>query len=137
MSRAGWEEALSLAELTSYMPGVHPDHETWQLRFDRATTRVQWDPERDLRGTKLQHRSIQVGISRAVVDRYVDEWIVTIDDYSPLVTKIRKAMKNGDRPLAKRLVPPQREYQLSSAEVAERLGLTGRRVQEGPALGGA
>jgi hypothetical protein len=123
MSRAGWEEALSLAELTSYTPGVHPDHETWQHRFDQATTRVQWDPERDLRGGKLQHRSIQVGISRIVVDRYVDEWIVSINDYSPLVHKIGKALKGGDRSLAKRLLPPQREYILSSAELAERLGI--------------
>ncbi len=80
-------------------------------------------PNETFEGGKLQYRSIQVGISRIVVDRYVDEWTVSIDDYSPLVHKIRKALKGGDRSLAKRLLPPQREYRIGSVEVAEKLGM--------------
>ena len=54
VTRAGWEEALSQAALT--------DDET-----DQARVHVQWDPERPLRGEKLPHRSIQVGLSRHVI----------------------------------------------------------------------
>ena len=45
---------------------------------------VQWDPERSVRGAKLDYRSIQVGVGRGIVQRYVNEWTVEIRDLTPL-----------------------------------------------------
>ena len=67
ISRAGWEEALSQAVLTSPDRRVHPDADAWRAEFRRATVHVQWDPERTLRGGTLDARSIQVGLSRHVI----------------------------------------------------------------------
>jgi hypothetical protein len=37
---------------------------------------VQWDPERSLRGAALNHYSIQVGVGRALIRAYAEQWVV-------------------------------------------------------------
>ena len=100
ISRAGWEEALSLAVLT--------DDDT-----DQARVHVQWDPERSLRGEKLPHRSIQVGLSRHVIRQFTDEWTRSIVDLSDLVAKLRTLRKDGRWDHAQRLLPSERNYPVS------------------------
>lgn len=58
ITRAGWEEALSKAVLTSYEKSVHGNVTDWRKQFDKATVHVQWDPERSLKGADLQIESI-------------------------------------------------------------------------------
>lgn len=120
ITRAGWEEALSQAELTSPEKGVHRDHADWEARFAAARVHVQWDPERSLRGAGLEQGSIQVGLSRHVIDRYVDEWVREIVDLTPRVRKIHELLGRGQEAAARRLLPPERVYPLSP-EIARRI----------------
>lgn len=120
--RAGWEEALSLAEHTSVNRRIHADSDEWRQRFKHAPVHVQWDPERTLRGATLDARSIQIGVSRTMIDRYVDEWTVSIEDYTPLVRKIHGHLRDGRADRAKELLPPERVYPLPPEE-ARRLGM--------------
>jgi hypothetical protein len=73
ITRTGWDEALANAVLTSRSGEVYPDAEAWRRRFEQTSVIVQWDPERSLRGASLQVDSIQVGLSRHIIERYVDE----------------------------------------------------------------
>jgi len=45
ITRAGWEEALSQAVLTTQEARVYGSREEWRERFARAVVRAQWDPE--------------------------------------------------------------------------------------------
>jgi hypothetical protein len=110
ITRAGWEEALSLGVLTSYEPSVHSSVSDWRKQFETAPVHVQWDPERSLKGADLQVDSIQVGLSRQVIRRFVDEWIVSIEDYTPLVGKIYDLLQKGDTKNTKRQLPGERVY---------------------------
>ncbi len=127
ITRAGWEEALAQAVLTAHAPGVYRDHDDWQRRFADATVHVQWDPERSLRGADLGVGSIQVGLSRHVIDRYVDEWTVGIADETPRVRKIADLLARGQEPAARRLLPPERPYPLPDA-LARRIDATAPRA---------
>jgi hypothetical protein len=115
ITRKGWEEALGNAVLTSPDRRVYPDSAAWREEFKRALVHVQWDPEYSIRGAKLEHRSIQVGLSRNIVERYVDEWTVEIRDLSPIVTKISGLLKAGQVDKAKRLLPAEKTYPLDPA----------------------
>ncbi|MDC0722655.1 DUF4291 domain-containing protein [Nannocystis bainbridge] len=123
ISRAGWEEALAAGVLTSRDPRVDKDPEAWQARFEAAAVHIQWDPERSLRGATLNHNSIQVGLSRHIIDRFVDAWTVDITDLTPLVRKIHGHLKAGQEARAKALLPPERPYPLPPA-LARTLGAT-------------
>jgi hypothetical protein len=125
ISRAGWDEALSQAVLSHPEPGVFPDADEWRRQMDRAQVVVQWDPERSLRGASLEHRAIQVGLSRHVIRRYVEEWVVEIRDYTPLVRKMDNMLRSGAADQARKLLPPERVYPVAP-ETARRLGMKPR-----------
>lgn len=121
ITRDGWEEALAQAVLTHADRRVHRDAAEWRAEFRRATVHVQWDPERTLDGRPQDRRSIQVGLSRHVIDRYADEWTVGIEDLTPLVRRIRALLDEGRTSRARDLLPPERAYP-AGPEIAARIG---------------
>ncbi|MGW0963502.1 DUF4291 domain-containing protein [Streptomyces gelaticus] len=98
ITRAGWEEALSQAVLTTADPSV----------VARSPVHVQWDPERSLRGAALNHYSIQVGVGRGLIRTFAEEWVVDLTDVTPRVQKIAALRQNGRSAQAQRLLPPER-----------------------------
>jgi hypothetical protein len=122
ITRKGWEEALAQAVLTHPEKGVYRDPDEWRRQFEAAFVHVQWDPERSLRGEALNHNSIQVGLSRHVIERYAHEWIVEIRDYTPLVRKLYPQIHSGQTAKAKPLLPKEAVYPLEIA-LAKRLGM--------------
>jgi hypothetical protein len=121
ITRAGWEKALLLGVLTAYEPGIYRDFHDWQTQFDKALVHIQWDPDRSIRGADLQYDAIQVGLSRHVIQQFVDEWIVDIQDFSPLVKKIYNLIRTGHADKASKLLPKERAYPLDEA-IAKRVG---------------
>ena len=119
ITRAGWDCALGLGTLTAFDPAVHASIETWRTQFASSAVHIQWDPERSLQGGKLDYRSIQVGLSRAVIERFVSEWTVGIMDLSPLVAKLRQLRKEGKHAAAKKLLPSERLYPANAAWAAK------------------
>lgn len=122
ISRAGWEEALGQATLTAFEPALYGDFDTWQTSLRHATARVQWDPERDLRGKAQERRAIQVGLSRDLVARYVHDWIVEIRDITPFVRSLRHLLDAGHATDAQARLPHERLYPTPDA-LARRLGI--------------
>ncbi len=122
ISRVGWEEALSQATLTTFEPTIYGDFEAWRHRLEASAVRVQWDPERDLRGKPQEGRAIQIGLSRHIIARYVDEWTQEIRDITPLVHFLRDLLDAGRADEAQRRAPHERVYPVSDA-LARRLGM--------------
>jgi len=118
--RAGWELALSEAVLTTPEPSVHGSAAAWRTAFAGARVHVQWDPERSLRGTPLNHYSIQVGIGRALIRTFADDWVVGLADLTPTVHAIAGLVRAGQSARAQRLLPPERPYPLEPA-IARRI----------------
>jgi hypothetical protein len=121
ITRTGWEEALTSAVLTHPDESVYSDIDDWRRRTSEALVQVQWDPERSIRGGKLEYRAIQVGLSRHIVRRYVDEWIVGIEDVTPRVRKMASMIASGDVDKAKALLPRERPYPLHD-DIARTIG---------------
>ncbi len=122
LKRESWEYALSKAVLTHPQKGTYQSGEDWREQMDESKIHVQWDPERSLRGQKLDYRSIQVGISRHLIEDYNNEWIIDIEDYTPRVAKIYKHRLDGDYDRAKKLLPIEKVYPLSE-ELMKKLGM--------------
>jgi hypothetical protein len=88
ITREGFEWALKNACLSHFDPIVHCSEDEWKKQLQNAPVRIQWDPERDIHMNKLDYRSIQMGLSGIAVQKYVNEWIVSITDITPLCKKI-------------------------------------------------
>ncbi len=122
ISRDGFEWALRHACLSHYVPELHPDRAAWQRRLRQAPTRVQWDPERDLRLRPLPYRSLQLGLSGEAARRYADEWTVSIRDVTPLAHEIHALVGAGDLDSAARLLPEERPYPVDDGLLAHLRG---------------
>ena len=110
ISRQGWDRALSNGVLTTPELSIYPNYESWEQQFSQAKVHIQWDPERSIHGKKSELRSIQVGLSRFIIEEYVEDWTHEIIDYTPLVKKINRLIKQGKLTEAKRLLPKEKPY---------------------------
>lgn len=122
ITRSGFEAALQAAVLSHPHEKIYQDGAEWERQKREAGVTIQWDPERDIRGNKLEFRSIQMGISRKLIHTYNDEWIVDIEDITPLVHKIHALKVKGDISKAKSFLPKERIYPVP-AEIARKIGV--------------
>jgi uncharacterized protein DUF4291 len=122
ITRNGWDSCLREGVLTAFDDSIHRSAEKWREDFQNAAVHVQWDPERSIHGKKLEYRSIQVGLSRSVIARYVNEWTREIKDLTELTRKLRDLRKAGKYGEAKRLLPSERVYEVDD-QTSQRIGL--------------
>ena len=116
MERCGWatkanqERVLAVHVLREPFDAAVAAALSTSVTNAHAEVRVQWDPERDLRGAKLPYRSLQLGLGRAVAQRYATEWISSIEDMTPLVKKLAALRREGEFERAAALLPVERIY---------------------------
>lgn len=115
IKRDCWEEALAQGVLTHPDAKIYSSGTAWHQLFKNAPVHIQWDPERTLYGTKKEESTIQVGISASLIKQYAEEWIVEINDFTPLAKKINTLRKQGKYKEAKRLLPIEKPYPLPDA----------------------
>jgi len=109
IKREGFQWALDNSCLSHFDPKVHNSREAWKERLPKSPVRIQWDPERDIHLEKLDYRSIQIGLSGEAVYKYVNEWIVSIADITPLCKKIHSLITEDIQEAIKYL-PKERLY---------------------------
>ncbi|KUO18048.1 DUF4291 domain-containing protein [Streptomyces dysideae] len=119
ISREGFVWALRNACLSHYARGLHENQAAWKRELRRSPTRVQWDPERDLRLNPLPYRSLQLGLAGEAAERYADEWIVGIEDVTPLAREIHARVRAGEPERAAGMLPEERPYPLDEDGLAQ------------------
>ncbi|KAM3507804.1 hypothetical protein MY11210_007007 [Beauveria gryllotalpidicola] len=90
--------------------------------------RIQWDPERTPALQRLPYRSIQIGIPGSLSERWVSEWIVSIEDVTETAKDLKRTLdENGHVPLEvlieRRLVPVERPFAVPDS-IITKLGMT-------------
>lgn len=120
ISHEGFLYILSHSVETSHNPKIYADNIEWKKALDSSEVRHQWDPDRQLNGQKLERRAIQIGIEGKMVQRYVHEWIIGLEDVTPLAHAIKQAL---DQKHKLPNVPVERVYEVSDA-LKRRLAVT-------------
>jgi hypothetical protein len=70
---------------------------------EKVEVRFQWDPERGVRLERLPYRSLQLGIGGGMVRRWMDEWIVHIEDVTEDVRRFHALIENEGEQGAKKV----------------------------------
>jgi len=109
IKREGFQWALDNSCLSHFVADVHNSMEEWKESLQQSPVRIQWDPERDIHLEKLSYRSIQIGLTGEAVKKYVNEWIVSIEDITPLCREIHSMVKE-DVDAAVKLLPVERDF---------------------------
>lgn len=99
ITKSGLIWALEHATLAAFDAAIHPSVEFWRSTLQSHCVRVQWDPGRSHSGQTLPHmRTIQIGLSGEAVARYTRDWIVSIEDVTPVARSLATALRAGDSP---------------------------------------
>ncbi len=112
IKREGWEWALKNACLSHFIEDIHSTQEEWKETLHKAPVRIQWDPEKDIFLNKLDYRSIQVGLTGIAVEKYVNYWIVSIEDISEKCRHIHSLILDKKIEEATKLLPLEIMYPL-------------------------
>lgn len=95
IKRSGFEWALDNSTLSSHQ-SKSQTRDQWASLLHSSPVRVQWDPERDIKLNKVEGvRAIQIGLSGAAVEQYVNDWIVRIEDMTSAAMAARNASASG------------------------------------------
>lgn len=119
ITRDGFEWAL--ANSCPSKPAEGETADAWRKRMETSPVRIQWDPERDLHLNRLDHRSIQIGLSAEAVDRYTGQWITAIADVTDLAHQIADHRKADRTDQARRALPTEHPYPLAP-DLARHIG---------------
>jgi hypothetical protein len=114
MKHSDFQHLLSLACVT------HSNGSRLSAENRQKPVRVQWDPERSPNLQVFSYRSIRIGISSNINLKWINKWIISIEDVTENVHASRKAVDGGILDVKvlreKGLFPEERVY-----EVDERL----------------
>ncbi|MEW6128046.1 MAG: DUF4291 domain-containing protein [Acidobacteriota bacterium] len=120
LTHAGFLEILRQSVETSFNPRIYSSESDWTLALKHSEVRHQWDPERNLRLQKLDRRAIQIGIRGATVKRYVNDWIISLEEVTQLAKALHQAIRQQQTDLP--VAPIEIEYPVS-AELQRSLGI--------------
>jgi hypothetical protein len=121
LRRVAFDAILRLAVPSSFAPESYFSHDAWRAEIERSSVRLQWDPDHDPHGRPLARRAIQLGLRGEALAKYAGEWLLRVEDISPLVARQRQTVRAGD--LDTLLTPREMIYPIADAEMARRLGI--------------
>ena len=121
LRRAAFDAILRQAVHSTFVPEVYPSAADWQRAVAGSSVRLQWDPDHDPAGDKVERRAIQLGLRGDVLARYAREWTLRIEDVSSFVEEQRPHARAA---ACERLILPREEvYPVADADTARRLGV--------------
>ena len=121
ITRAGFDQILAQAVHSSFKPEVYQSHADWKHQVSGSHVRLQWDPDHDPHGNKVQRRAIQLGLRGPVLRQYAREWCLGIEDISDYVGAQHAHVQARRLDLLE--TPAERVYRVDDLEVKKRLGL--------------
>ena len=118
--RPGFEEILSQAVHSAFDP-LYGSQEQWKKAVATSPVRLQWDPDHHPSGAKQERRAIQLGLEGTALQKYVEEWTISIEDISPFVAEQRAHVERKEWDLLR--TPREEVYPVADPEVGRRLGI--------------
>src|SRR5207245_1614024 len=125
------DSLLAQAVQFSYYEGHFATREAWQRALAESSARLQWDPDHDPSGAKLERRAIQLGLRGQVLAAFGKHELLEVINMTEFVNEQRSRVASSA--LAGLLTPVEREYVPSDPAVGRRLGLVSIVVGPGAA----
>lgn len=108
LKREAFERYLNQAVYSSFQNDIYASKEEWQAAVKSSNIRLQWDPDHDPYGNKLERRAIQIGIRNQEIVKYAKDDILEIEDISEFVKEQHRFVLNKE--LNKLLIPEEKSF---------------------------
>ncbi|SNR16149.1 DUF4291 domain-containing protein [Tenacibaculum jejuense] len=115
LKRTAFERYLSQAVYSSYQSRLYESKEAWKQEVQNSNIRLQWDPDHDPYGAKLERRAIQLGIRNEEIVKFGKENIIEIEDISAYVNQQYQFVLNKNLDVLE--LPEEKPYLSFNEEV--------------------
>jgi hypothetical protein len=116
-----FEILLNEAVHSNYIEEIYKTHENWKQKLNRSLVRLQWDPDHNPGGAKLERRAIQIGIRGKMLEQFGTDWIVSIEDITDFVKLQKQRFDAGN--MEDFQVIEEQVIKISNTEIARKLHL--------------
>jgi len=114
---------LENAVYSSYSSSLEMSHEDWKESVKTSSVRLQWDPDHDPYGNKLERRAIQIGLRDDFIKSFAKDDILLIEDISEFVKEQYEFVQN--KKLENLVVPAERPFLFKDEELNRKLKISG------------
>ena len=121
IKRCAFDRILAAAIHSKFVPGLYSSEKEWKQAVATSLVRLQWDPDRNPSGAKLERRAIQLGLRGEILSHYARDWIVNIEDISEFARQQHQYVKSQD--WAQLITPTESVYSVENLDVSQRLGI--------------
>ncbi|CAM1372082.1 DUF4291 domain-containing protein [Tenacibaculum xiamenense] len=121
LKREAFERYLNQAVYSSFKSELYENWDSWQEEVKNSSIRLQWDPDHDPYGAKLERRAIQIGIRNEEIIQYAKHDILEIEDISEFVKEQYAHVLNKN--LDQLIIPDEKPYIPFHSDVRKRLML--------------
>lgn len=122
LKRDYFENILCHAIASSFNSSRYSNQVEWKKAVESSNVRLQWDPDHDPYGHKLDRRAIQLGLRNDFLEPFKGNGILKIENISEFVNEQRAHVTNDE--LNKLMTPEESVYQPLNEEIYEVLGLS-------------
>lgn len=115
-----FEEILRNSTFTSFQPNYFSCEDEWRSELENKKVRLQWDPDHNYKGDKIERRAIQLGLKDEVLEKFGKEQIEFIMDITEFVKEQKSHIDKNQ--IDKLLVPKERVIEFDDKELMKRIG---------------
>lgn len=123
ISRTFFERVLGSAVASTHASHADETREEWQKRLASSEVRLQWDPDHDPMGGKLERRAIQLGLRGEALRSYATSELEEVIDMTPLIAQQRSNTPRERWPFLR--TPVEEVYRPADPSVGVTIGLDG------------
>ncbi len=112
---------LENAVYSTYSDKLEVSREDWQNQVKESSVRLQWDPDHDPFGNKLERRAIQIGLRNEFIRSFSQEDILLIENISDFVKEQHQFVLNDN--LDNLIIPSERTLLFDDENLNKKLRL--------------
>lgn len=122
LKKTDFESILQEAVFSSFKAGHYDSHEQWRADLEQKPVRLQWDPEHDPFGNKIERRAIQLGLKGIVLENFGRRQVTRIEDVTDFAKGQYAYLQSN--PVETLQVPIETVYRTGDEELNKRIGLS-------------
>lgn len=94
ISKIDFESILNEAVFSSYHQNHYESQEQWKSELQTKEVRLQWDPDHDPFGNRVERRAIQLGLKGTILEKFGKHQIQGIEDITDFVKEQKQILNN-------------------------------------------
>ena len=114
LNRSFFDELTEEAIASSFRASSFESSDDWKRRVAQSDVRLQWDPDHDPHGNKLDRRAVQLGLRGHMLERFGTQEIQQIEDVTEFVSEQRSNVVN---PYDHLEIPSEEVYPLTKEAI--------------------